>query len=123
MRGMDHAITPPTPDSLVTMALEPSARAEWRAHWPTVLAAMIGLSLTTVYVYSSSALIVPIQHDTGWSRTQIISGLTIASVLSAIVGPFVGAAVDRFGARILAIPGVVIFSACLALLATATSPS
>ena len=83
---------------------------------------MVGLSLTTVYVYSSSALIVPIQHDTGWSRTQIVSGLTIASICSAIVGPFVGAAVDRIGARRLAVPGIVIFCTSLALVAIANSP-
>ena len=119
---MNHGIALPADVSLLTKDLAPTARAEWRAHWPTVLAATIGLSLTTVYVYSSSALIVPIQHDTGWSRTQIISGLTIASVFSAIVGPFVGAAVDRFGSRTLAIPGVILFCCCLALIATANSP-
>ena len=106
----------------MSLANQFGGQAEWRAHWPTVLAAMVGLSLTTVYVYSSSALIVPIQHDTGWSRTQIVSGLTIASICSAIVGPFVGAAVDRIGARPLAMPGIVIFCTSLALVATANSP-
>jgi len=119
---MDQGIALSPNDSLVTAALAPGGPAEWRAHWPTVLAAMIGLSLTTVYVYSSGALLLPIQHDTGWSRTQIMAGLTVASVFSAIVGPFVGAAVDRYGARTLAIPGVIIFGCGLALLASARSP-
>lgn len=99
-----------------------NARTEWREHWPTVLAGTIGLSLTTVYVYSSGVLMVPIQRDLGWSRTEIISGLTVATTCAAIVGPFVGAAVDKFGPRRLAMPGVVLFSCCLALLSTASSP-
>lgn len=101
----------------------PSGSAEWRAHWPTVMAGTVGLSLTTVYVYSSGVLMVPIQHDMGWSRTEVIFGLTVATTCAAIVGPFVGAAVDRFGPRRLAIPGILLFCSFLALLSTARTPA
>lgn len=95
---------------------------EWREHWPTVLSGTIGLSLATLYTYSMGAFLGPIQRDLGWSRTQISLGLMIATTCAAIVGPFVGAAVDRFGSRKLAVPGVVIYCVSLALLSQASSP-
>ena len=100
----------------------PDARREWSAGWPAVLAATLGVSLTTLYVYSTGALMQPIQRDLGWTRTQITAGLTAATTAAAVIGPGVGAAVDRFGSRALAIPGVLLYCAAIALLSTATTP-
>ena len=75
-----------------------------------------------LYTYSMGAFLGLILQDLGWSRTQISFGLTIATTCAAIAGPFVGAAIDRCGSRRLAIPGVVIFCAALALLSQASSP-
>ncbi|MDO6414595.1 MFS transporter [Sphingomonas sp. BIUV-7] len=94
---------------------------EWRQNWPTIFAGTIGLSLTTVYVYSMGAFLGPIQRDTGWTRSEISFGLTIATTCAAILGPCVGAAIDRYGPRKLAIPGVVIYCVAIALASTAHS--
>ena len=91
-----------------------SAREEWRSYWPTVLAAMIGMSFYTVITYSLGTFIGPLEQEFGWSRTALSSGLTIFAGISMLGGPFVGMALDRFGTRKLAIVGMVLSGAAFA---------
>lgn len=81
-----------------------------------VLAACVGLGLGTLYVYSLGILIDPIQSEYGWSRAAISSGLTIVSVTTVILSPFVGRMIDRLGARRIALSGVAIYSVAMAAL-------
>ncbi|KHK91354.1 MFS transporter [Novosphingobium malaysiense] len=85
-----------------------TAREEWRRYWPTVLAAMVGMSFYTVITYSLSTFIGPLEAEFGWSRTALSSGLTVFAGISMLGGPFVGMALDRFGTRKLAITGMVL---------------
>lgn len=80
-----------------------STREEWRRSWPTVLAALVGMSFYSVITYSLSTFIGPLEHEFGWSRTALSSGLTIFAGISMLGGPFVGLAVDRWGTRRIAI--------------------
>ncbi len=84
--------------------------AEWRAHWPLILTAFVGLSLTSVVINSTGLVIAPIEKEFGWSRTQVTAGTSLATMLAIPLSPFVGALIDRFGVRKLAIPGTVIAS-------------
>lgn len=101
--------------------LEASAATEWREHWPVVLSSLFGIALLTVYVYSTGIMIKPLEDEFGWTRAQISSGPTIVAVIGCLAAPFMGAAIDRFGARRIAIPGVVCLCATLALLSQATA--
>lgn len=103
------------------MRLEGSAAAEWRQHWPVVLAAGFGISLATVHLYSIGVMLAPIEQEFGWSRAQITSGLLVSSVFGVIFSPFMGLAIDRFGARRIAIVGTILLSCALASLSLATS--
>lgn len=85
-----------------------TARNEWRRSWPTVLAAMVGMSFYTVITYSLSTFIGPLEKEFGWSRTALSSGLTIFAAISMLGGPFVGIALDRYGTRRIAIGGMVL---------------
>ncbi|MCT2401043.1 MFS transporter [Novosphingobium mangrovi (ex Huang et al. 2023)] len=85
-----------------------TASEEWRRYWPTVLAAMVGMSFYTVITYSLSTFIGPLEKEFGWSRTALSSGLTIFAAISMLGGPFVGMALDKFGTRRLAIVGMVL---------------
>lgn len=89
------------------MRLEGDARAEWRRHWPVVLAASIGVAGSTMHSYSIGLFIDPLQREFGWSRTQITSGPALVSIACIFLTPFIGAAVDRYGPRLIAIPGLV----------------
>lgn len=83
-----------------------TAGEEWRAHWPMVLAALIGLSVGTIPSVTLGVFMEPLQHEFGWSRTEISAGLTIFALVSLPLNPFMGLAVDRYGPRRIAILGV-----------------
>jgi predicted MFS family arabinose efflux permease len=93
--------------------------AEWKAHWPLVLTAFVGLSLTSVVIYSTGLVIAPIEREFGWSRTQVTAGTSLATMLAIPLSPFVGALIDRFGVRRLALPGTVLASLGIAGIALA----
>jgi predicted MFS family arabinose efflux permease len=97
---------------MMSARIEGNAGAEWRAHWTVVLAACAGFGASTIISYSSSLFIQPLQHDFGWSRAQIMSGHSIASVTGVIAAPFTGMLVDRIGPRRLGIFAVA--AICLA---------
>ena len=85
-----------------------SAAAEWRAHWLVVMASMAGMSMMTMAIYSMGLFMAPLNREFGWTRTQISSGLTIYAMIAVPLGPFVGALIDRWGGRRLAIPGAIL---------------
>lgn len=92
--------------------------SEWRAHWPVVLVGFLGVTLATMHIYSIGAMIGPIEQDLGWSRAAISSGLTISSVVGVLMAPVVGAAIDRFGPRRIAIAGCALYCLTIGLLST-----
>lgn len=98
--------------------MQRSARDEWKAHWPLVLAALVGFSFYAMVTYSLGTFMQPLEKAFGWSRTQISIGLTIFGLTAALCGPPIGAVIDRFGSRLIALVGLVLSGvtfACLAL--------
>lgn len=100
--------------------LDGAAAQEWRQSWPVVLSAMMGMAISTAYIYSIGIMIAPLEAEFGWSRAEISSGPTIAAFVAVILSPFVGRAIDRFGPRRIGLFGAISFSAALAMLGTAT---
>ena len=90
------------------MSFDASSRgAEWRAHWPLVLACFLGVAFPSVAYYSMGLFIEPLTAEFGWTRTQISAGASISSLIIVPLAPIIGAMVDRFGVRWLALPGIV----------------
>ena len=56
--------------------------AEWRAHWPLIVTAFVGLSLTSVIINSTGLVIEPLEREFGWSRTQVTAGTSLATLLA-----------------------------------------
>lgn len=96
------------------MTSNASPVAEWRANGPMVLAAMVGLSFMSVASYSLTVFIEPLSSEFGWSRAQLSLGLAVFAVVAVPLSPFVGAAIDRWGSRRVAIPGTVLTGCALA---------
>ena len=92
------------------------ARAEWRKHWPLVLAASFAFSFTSVMTAATGLFIGPWTEEFGWSRTLLSSGLSITSVTTCIFSPLFGVLIDRIGTRRLALPGLVLLAATVASL-------
>lgn len=91
-----------------------SATQEWRTSWAMVMAACIGMSFHSVTTYGFGLFIEPLTAEFGWSRSQVSSGLSLAALLSVPLAPLLGAMVDRWGSRRLALPGIVMTGLCLA---------
>lgn len=93
-----------------------SARDEWRRHWLVVMAGMIGVGLVSIHVYTQGPFIGPLEKEFGWKRAEISSGLALSSFILAGLSPFMGMAIDRWGARRIALPGCVLFLSATAML-------
>jgi predicted MFS family arabinose efflux permease len=97
-----------------------SAAAEWRAHWPVVLAAFSGMGMSTIAQYTVSLFIEPIEAEFGWSRAQIMCGMILTATVGVLCAPLIGAAIDRFGPRRFAIASSLIVPVCFGLLGATT---
>jgi predicted MFS family arabinose efflux permease len=96
------------------LAQSQTARAEWRAHWPLVLAAATGFSFNSLFSYPLGVFMEPMTKDLGWTRSQFTSGLLIPAMIAVPMSPLVGAAIDRWGTRRFAVPGLAIGTLILA---------
>ena len=85
-----------------------SAKQEWQVDWTLVLATSLGFSFFSVMLASTGLFMGPLGEEFGWSRTLLSSGPSIAVTMTALLGPFFGMLVDRFGTRRLVLPGLVL---------------
>lgn len=89
---------------------------EWRRFWPLPIAAAGGLFTAVLYVYSAGLFIEPLGRAFGWSPTVAMLGLMVVGVIAALGNPFVGMVIDRVGPGVVAVTGVLAYSAALAAL-------
>jgi len=82
--------------------------SEWKLHWPLLLAATFGISFGGIPVTTLGLFMQPLQNEFGWDRTTISLSMTVFAFIVTPLTPFAGALVDRFGARAIAIPGLVL---------------
>ena len=90
--------------------------SEWRRGWPVVLAALLGVSLSTIHIYGTGLFFEPLQKEFGWSRAEISSAMILPSIAGFLLSPFIGGLIDRVGARRIAIPGTIFYCAMVASL-------
>lgn len=96
-----------------------TAAAEWKAHWPKVGSAMVGMSFYAMLTYHFGLFIQPLQKEFGWSRADISLGLTIYTLGAFFLGPFIGALIDRIGTRKIGLIGTALTALTLASLSQA----
>lgn len=84
------------------------SRGEWRQSWTLVLAASIGFSFFSIMLAATGLFIGPLGKEFGWSRTLLSTGPSIATLMTAVLSPFCGALIDRYGSRRLVLPGVLL---------------
>lgn len=100
--------------------LNPTASKEWRQYGILPVVAALGYATSVIHIYGLGPYIEPIQEAFGWSRTQVTSGLTIATVINAVFCIAIGMLVDRIGPRTVGLVGVLLTTGAFALLGTAT---
>lgn len=96
-----------------------TAREEWRRYGIVPVAAGLGYATSVIHIYGIGPYIAPVAETFGWSRTAVTFGLTLATLVQAVGGVFIGLAVDRYGPRRFGVIGLVLLSAAFALLGTA----
>jgi predicted MFS family arabinose efflux permease len=74
------------------------------------------MTLASIPLYSTGLFFQPLEREFGWSRAEVSFGLTINAIVAVLLGPLVGALIDRWGARRIAIPGVILYGIMLASL-------
>jgi nitrate/nitrite transporter NarK len=98
----------------------PSALAEWRSYWPLTLAAMFGYSTIGLQSYGLSPFVTHLEEAFGWTRAQVMTGLSLSNLAGVFLNIGVGILVDRIGPRPVGLTGLVVKTGAFALLATAT---
>jgi MFS family permease len=102
------------------MSTTKTGSAEWRSYFMLPLAAALGYSTSVIHIYGLGPYFAPLQNEFGWSRAQITIGLTIQTLVNAVLCVPIGALVDRIGPRSIGLIGVLTVSGAFALLGTAT---
>ena len=85
---------------------------EWQRSWFIPLLSTLGIAVTVMHTYTLGALIPAIHASTGWTRSTITTGPILVSIAGVLCAPFLGAAIDRYGSRRIALVGLVLY--CLA---------
>jgi len=91
-----------------------------------VTVAALGSSLTVSWAssyYIPAVLAVPMAQSFGLSPVWVFGAFSMAMVVSAMVGPWAGARIDRLGGRGVLMLSNLIFAAGLLLLAASPSPA
>ena len=70
-----------------------------------------------VSFWSFGILILPLEQEFGWLRGELSGAFSLSWLISGVVAPFVGRAVDRYGARPLILGGTLTSGLCFVLLA------
>ena len=69
--------------------------------WRVVVAAAIGLAcgIATLGAATFSIFVGPLRSEMGWSQPEAFNALIAVTFTAALMSPFLGAVVDRFGAK------------------------
>lgn len=96
-----------------------TAREEWRAFPMLPVAAGLGYATSVIHIYGIGPFYGPVAESFGWTRTEVTFGLTLATLVQAVGGVFIGLAVDRWGPRRFGVVGLVLLGLAFAALGTA----
>lgn len=96
------------------------AAAEWRRHWPLALAALVGYSTIGLQSYGISPFVSSLEKEFGWTRSDVMIGVSVSNFAGIFLNIIIGLIVDRFGSRRVALTGLVVMTASFALLGSAT---
>ena len=95
-----------------------SARQEFARGWRPLVAASVGYGAGVgLFVYVNGIFMRYLEGDLGWSRASIAAA-SFATLVSALLNPLVGRAIDRFSARGITLIAIPLFSASYLVLAS-----
>lgn len=95
-----------------------------RAHYGWVVAAVVFLVLLAAAGTRAtpSVMMVPLEHQFGWSRATISLAISVNIALFGLTGPFAAASMQRFGVRPTLMTALAVMSGGVALSSMMTAP-
>ena len=89
---------------------EQNGSAIFRGWW-IVLVAAVGLSMSygPIISFTFGVFFKPLSQEFGWNRAQVSLAFSLSLLVISVASPFVGRLVDRFGARRVIVPSVLLF--------------
>jgi MFS family permease len=83
-----------------------------RAALTTAAACTIGMMVSVVpfHIGTFPLFLGPVSAEFGWGRAEFAMSVNMAGLCAALAAPFVGRLVDRFGARTVLLPAIVIYA-------------
>jgi OFA family oxalate/formate antiporter-like MFS transporter len=94
----------------------------YRGWWVVFTAFLTQFNATGASGWVFGVLILPMQEDTGWSRSAIVGVLTVERLVGGAFGAWLGPLVDRHGARVLMTASALLAAACLFTLTLVDAP-
>lgn len=91
------------------------ARGRFYYGWIAIAVTFLVMLITAGTRATPSVMMVPLEHEFGWSRATISLALSINLALFGLMGPFAAAAMLRFGLRRTVITALTILAAAVAL--------
>ena len=78
----------------------------------TAAACAIGMMVSVVpfHIGTFPLFLGPVSAEFGWGRADFAMSVNVSGVCAALAAPFVGRLVDRFGARTVLLPAIVIYA-------------
>lgn len=105
------------------MAPSASARSENDLRyegWRVAGASSLGVVVASIFVYAFAVLLGPISSEFGWSRQSVAAAYSTMAAVSALCAPWLGALLDRYGPRRVAVPCVAVCGLGIVSLAALT---
>jgi predicted MFS family arabinose efflux permease len=101
-----------------------ATRMNGRAHYGWVVAAVVFLVLLAAAGTRAtpSVMMVPLEHQFGWSRATISLAISVNIALYGLTGPFAAASMQRFGVRPTLMTALVVMAGGVALSSLMTAP-
>jgi len=77
------------------------------------------MSIPPAAIFAVGIVLQPLVDEFGWTRAEATIGVTIASMMTVPLAPFMGAMVDRWGVRRIALPGLIFITLSTLAIASA----
>ena len=89
-----------------------------KSPWWIVFGSALGLIVGNgpIMQFTFGVLLKPISEEFRWDRATVSSAIVIGLCMTGVITPVVGAAVDRWGVRPIALPSIILFSLAVASL-------
>jgi sugar phosphate permease len=99
---------------MLSAALAAATRRRFHYGWVVVAATFLTMLVTAAAVGAPGVLIVPLQHEFGWTTSQISSALAIRLLFFGATAPFAAAFMNRFGIRPVVLAALALIVAAFA---------